>query len=130
MEDAAGTRFNDPNRRRYWMVTFVMNPKFFELSAEEQADLENREIDQALADFLARKQTAGFIHTEFRRGWIIYNAKDQAEAEQIAKLSPVFPYFDDVQYFQVFDGRDGAFSIGNFYRGLKLLFREKKAGEL
>ncbi len=121
-EQAAENRLHNPDRPYLWLVNYDMDPSFFNLSPEEQYQRESADGAHAVALAFEGEWKAGYISTDFKRGWILLDLgkkTNQAEAEKVIQGYPVHTYFRNITYTPVYSATRAGFDPKLIWSGFK-----------
>ena len=121
-EPAARNRLNAETRPTSWLVNYDMDPAFFELGADEQYKMANADVSHAVALAFEREWKAGYITTDFKRGWILLelgNDTTPADADRVMQGYPMYKYFKNLTFSRVFNATQAGFDWGTIWSGFK-----------
>jgi hypothetical protein len=128
MEGAADNRLHSDTRPTFWLVSYEMDPEFFKLGGDEQFRRETADGVHAVALAFERIWKAGYISTDFRKGWILFDLGKkaaQAEVEEVLHGYPMHRYFQNVKYNPVYSATAAGFDFKMIWSGFKEFIKER-----
>jgi hypothetical protein len=109
----------DPGRPTWWLVTYDLNPSFFELAIEEQLRLKNGDYVYGIATAIERKWKAAYTTTDLNKGWLLFNLRSRAEAEEMVQGYVMSKYFSNLVFTPVYSATKGGLNLKLLWEGFK-----------
>lgn len=125
MAEAAKNRLNDPNRPPWWLVTYELDPLFFDLVADEQYNLEIDDASDAVELALEFKWKASYSSIDFKKGWIVLKLGSKADAEKVVTGYSMYKYFTNVTYTPVYSATQAGIDLKVIWVGFKKFLRAR-----
>ena len=124
MAEAASNRLNAPSRPPWWMVTYDLDPNFFNLNSATQYQKETADATDAVDLDLEREWKVAYTTTDFKKGWILLKVASQDEAETVIKNYKMYQFFQNLTYTAVYSATQSGINLGIIWDGVKLYVKQ------
>ncbi|HXT19483.1 MAG TPA: hypothetical protein VN923_01920 [Thermoanaerobaculia bacterium] len=127
-DQPAENRLVNPDRPYWWLITYDLDPAFFQISAAEQAQLENADAEHGIEMAIELEWKAAYTTLDLLHGWIVMNLKgggDAAAAAQAAQAYPMYKYLQNLAYTQIYSATEAGFNWKIVWGGFKEALESK-----
>lgn len=125
MAGATTNRFNFDKRQPLWLVTYELDPAFFNLASDAQYRTETGDAVYAVELAMQFEWKAAYTTTDFKKGWIVLKLGTQAEVEKIMTGYSMYKYFTNITYTQVYSATQAGIDLSIIWAGFKKYLRDR-----
>jgi hypothetical protein len=115
----------DPGRPTWWLVTYDLNPSFFELDPAEQLRLKDGDYIYGVATALERKWRAAYTTTDLHSGWLLFSLPSQEATQKMVEGYVMYKYFSNLTFTEVYSASKGGLNLKIAWDGFKLFLRNR-----